>query len=161
RHERARDGDALALAARERRAVLAHHRVVTLWQFQNEFVRAGELGRLDHPLHGHAGIGERDVVPHRSIEQKVFLQHDADLAPQPDGIDLRQIDAVDQHAAGFGHVEALDELRNRALAGTRAADQTDDFAGGNVERKLAQYLGRVRPVAENDLVEGYAPGERG
>ena len=76
-----------------------------------------------------AGIGERDVVAHRAVEQHVLLQHDADLAAQPGRIDHGEIDAVDQHAAALGHVEALDQLGERALARARGADDADDLAG--------------------------------
>ena len=51
--QRARDGDALALAARQARAALADDGVVALGQLEDEFVRAGELRRRDHPLHRH------------------------------------------------------------------------------------------------------------
>ena len=40
--QRARDGDALALAAGQRRAALAHDGVVAFRQLEDEFVRAGE-----------------------------------------------------------------------------------------------------------------------
>src|SRR5262249_11220859 len=40
--ERAGNGDALALAARQRRAALADQRIVTLGQLENEIMRAGE-----------------------------------------------------------------------------------------------------------------------
>ena len=81
--QRAGDGDALALAARKAAAALADHGVVALRQLEDEVMRAGELRRLDHPLHRHAGIGERDVVADRAVEQHVLLQHHADLAAQP------------------------------------------------------------------------------
>ena len=89
-------------------------------------MRAGELRRLRSRAPSAAGIGERDVLAHRAVEQDVLLQHDADLPAQPGGVDRREIDAVDQHAAALGHVEALDQLGERALARARAADDADD-----------------------------------
>ena len=42
--ERARDGHALLLPARERRAVLAEHRLIALGQLRDEVVAVGEPG---------------------------------------------------------------------------------------------------------------------
>src|SRR5262245_33462191 len=83
RHKRARNGDALPLAAGERRAALADDRVVALGELKDEIVRAGEPRRGDDALEPHGRVGERDVLAHRTVEQHVLLQHDADLAPQP------------------------------------------------------------------------------
>ena len=94
--ERAGDGDALALAAGEVGAALLDHRVVAVRQLGDELVGAGEPRHRDHLRARHGGIGERDVVVDRAVEQQVFLQHDADLAAQPAGIDLGDIDAVEQ-----------------------------------------------------------------
>src|ERR1051326_3564538 len=90
--ERARDGDALALAARERGAALADDGVVALGELEDEIMRAGEPRRRDHALERHARIGERDVLAHRAVEQHVLLQHDADLAAQPGRVGNRKID---------------------------------------------------------------------
>ena len=62
---------------------------------------------------------------------------------------MRQIDAVDQHPAALRHVQALDQLGQRALAGAGAADDADDFAGLDVETDAAQHFGAVGPVAED------------
>ena len=114
-------------------AALADDRVVALGQLQDELVCAGQLRRGDDALHRHGRVGERDVVAHRTVEQHVLLQHDADLAPQPGGVDHREIDAVDQHAPALRHVEPLDQLGERALARARRADDADDLAGRHAE----------------------------
>src|SRR5262249_30345799 len=117
--------DALALAAGQARAPLAHHGVVALGELQNELVRAGKL-RRGHDVFGRRPwIGKCNVVPNRPVEKHVFLQHHADLAAQPRDIDHRKIDAVDQHAPGFRHVEALNQLGQRRLAGPGRPDDAD------------------------------------
>ena len=63
--QRAGDGDALALAAREVGAALVDDRVVAVRQLEDELVRAGELGGGDHRSIGRGGIGQRDVLAHR------------------------------------------------------------------------------------------------
>jgi len=97
-------------------AAFADDRVVAFGQFEDEVVRAGEVGGGDDALDWHAGIGERNVVAHSEIEQHVLLQHGADLPAQLGRVDHRQIDAVDQHPPGLGHKQALGQLGQRALA---------------------------------------------
>ena len=126
--QRARDRDALALAARQAVAAFADGSVVAFRHFQDEFVRAGKLRRGDDALDRHRRIGERDIVADRAVEQHVLLQHDADLPPQPGGIDHGKIDAVDQNAPALRHVKPLDQLGERALAGTRRPDDADDLS---------------------------------
>lgn len=91
RHEGACDSDPLPLPAGERATVFAHQRVIALRELEDEVMGAGELGRLDDAIHRERGIGQRDVVPHGAVEQKVLLQHDAHLPLQPGRIHLREI----------------------------------------------------------------------
>ena len=80
--EGARDRDSLPLAARERDAALADHRVVALGQALDELVRLREpRDALDLGV-GQLRQAERDVVPHRGGEEERILRDDADLAAQ-------------------------------------------------------------------------------
>ena len=115
-HERARDGDALALAARKGRAALADDRIVAFGKLQNEVVGAGELRGADDCVHGGRGVGERDIIAHRAVEEDVFLKHDRGLPPEPSGVSKRQVHAIDENAAAFWHVEPLDQFGERALS---------------------------------------------
>ena len=126
--QRAGDRDALPLTAGQTVTTLADDGVVAFRQFQNKFMRAGKLGRGDHALDRHGRIGKRDIVADRSVEQHIFLQHDADLPPQPGGIDHREIDAVHEDAAALRHIEPLHQLRERALARAGRTDDPDDLA---------------------------------
>src|SRR5262245_34914735 len=114
--ERARYGDALALAAGKGGAALADNGVIALGQFQNEVVRAGKLGCGDDSLGHHRRIRQRNVVAHRAIEQNIFLQHDAYLPAQPRKVHHGEIGAVDENAPALGDVEALNQLGERAFA---------------------------------------------
>ena len=114
---------------------------------------AGERCCGDDPLDRHGGIGQRDIVAHRAVEQHVVLQHDADLPTQPGRIDLRKVDPVDEHPAALGHVEALDELGERALARAGRADDADDLAGGHVQTDVVQNFRPVDAIAEGDMLE--------
>ena len=69
----------------------------------------------------------------RAVEQHVLLQHDADLAAQPAGIELRDVDAVEHHLAVLRAVEPLHQLGQGRLAGAGLADEADDLAGGDLD----------------------------
>jgi len=80
--QRARDGDALALATAEPRAAFAKHRVVGLGQPHDEFVGIRRAGRGTHLIERHILQAVGDVREHRVVEQHRFLRHDAHQSPQ-------------------------------------------------------------------------------
>ena len=61
--------------------------------------------------------------------------------------------AVDQHAAALRHVEALDQLGERALARAGGADDPDDLAGRTLKLTSLQDLRPVDAIAEADMLE--------
>src|ERR1700722_2111393 len=152
-NQRAGDGEALTLACGQAAAAIAHDRVVAFGQFENEVVGPRKLRRSNDTLDRQRGIGQRNVVPDRAVEQHVFLKHDTDLATQPGRIDLREIDAVDQHTAALRDIEALDELGERALARAGRTDDADQLAGRNGQADVVQHFRPVDPVAEGDVFE--------
>src|SRR3989475_3728992 len=123
-------------------------------------MRPGQLGSLHDLLHRDALVGQRDVVPPRPVEQEILLQHDANLAAQPDRIHLGQVHAVDQHAPSLRNVEALDQLGDGALARAGPADEPNDFASGHVEGHLPEDLRPVRSVAKGHVLEVTWPESR-
>ena len=77
----ARDRDPLPLAAREREAALAEHRLVPLRQALDELRGAGEpRGAADLLV---VGVGDReaDVAADGVAEQERLLEHEPDAAP--------------------------------------------------------------------------------
>ena len=98
--ERPRDGDALALAARERVAALADDGVEALGQRVDELLGLGHARGAAHLLVGRLGAPVGDVLAHGGGEQERVLRHDADLAAQ----------LVEAHAA---HVGAVHHARSR------------------------------------------------
>ena len=147
------DGDALALAARQARAVLAHHGVVAFGQFANEIVGARQFRHGDDGINGQRRVAQGDVVAHGAVEEDIFLQHHADLAPQRGRVDDGDILPVDQHLAPLGNVQALRQPRQGTLARTGTPDDADHFARRDADRHIAQHLGRIGPVAETHLLE--------
>ena len=115
-HQCSGNRDPLALPTRQRAAVLSHHRVVAFRQFKNEFVCAGQLGRLDHLLHRQPRIGQRNVVAHGAIEEKVFLEYHPHLAAEPGRIHLREVHTVHENTPALRHIEPLNQLSHGTLA---------------------------------------------
>ena len=78
---RARDGDALALSAREAHAALADDGVVAELELRDELVAVSDAARLADLLHRGARLRECDVLANGAIEQEIVLQHDAQVRP--------------------------------------------------------------------------------
>ena len=114
--QRPRQRDALTLAAGQVGAALLDHRVVAFAEFVDEFVGAGKTGDFHHPRARHRRIGEGDILVNGAIEQQVLLQHDADMAAQPRGVDLAQVGPIHQNLSFARQVEPLNELAQRRLA---------------------------------------------
>ena len=79
--ERARNGDALPLSARESNAAFADGGFVTLGHGFDEAVCIGGAGSPVHAFHRRAGIGVANVVCNSAIKEEDVLFNDAeDLA---------------------------------------------------------------------------------
>ncbi len=151
--ERAGDRDALALAARQARTLLADDGVVALRQLADEVVRPRQARRVHHGLDGRGRVRDGDVLAHAAVEQQVLLQYHADLPSQLRRIDQADVDTVHEDAALLGYVQALHELGERALAGARAPHDADHLAGADVQAHAMQHGGRFRAVAEVHAVQ--------
>ena len=160
--DRARDREPLPLSSRQPQPALADLGRVTLGQALHELVdvRGARRGqRVDL-----AGIASAvtDVVEHRAREDHGLLRHHRDVAAQLVERSRAHVDAVEPQRAGIDVVEALQQLEDRALAGTRSADQRDRLTRFDRERKFAQHrLLRPRRIAEADACELDAQPTRG
>ena len=91
----------------KRQSAFADHRVVAVRHLGDELVGVGELRGGDDFGLGRARPAIGDVLADRAAEQHRVLQHEADLAAQRRELGVvPDVDAVDQHAAGIGVVEA-------------------------------------------------------
>ncbi len=146
------DGDALALAAGQRHAALADHRVVAVGHRLDELVRVGQFGRAPDLAGRGAGLAVRDVLPDRRAEEQRVLQDEADLIAQrlqPIPPDVR---AVDDDRPGRRIVEPRNQAHDRGLPGSRRTDNRRDLAGFDREADVLQDR-LVGAVAEADVVE--------
>ena len=73
---------------------------------------------------------------------------------------MREIDAVDQDASAFRHIEPLHQLGERAFARTRGADNADHLPGGQCEVDVVQNLRPVNAVAKGDVLESNVTADR-
>ena len=77
--DRARDRDALALAAGELDAALADHRVVALLELRDELVAVRDAADALDLRARRVRPREGDVLGDRAVEEEVVLQHDAEV----------------------------------------------------------------------------------
>ena len=149
--QRARDGDALLLAAGElRRRALGERRHAHRGE---RVVRPGTVLRQRHvTVHQRQG----DVLARRRARQQVeALEDEADAAIAQLGATVRveapHVDAVEQVGAGGGPIEAAEDVEQRRLAGARRPHDRHQLAGadgeGDAPQRLDRLLGALQHVA--------------
>ena len=151
RRERARQGDALLLAAGEFVGVALRQAVEAE---QGEGVEAARLTRAAVK----AVQAEADVVGHGEVrEQRQVLEHEAEAA-----FFRRQrqrVHAAKAQGAGVGRVQARDGAKQGGLAAAAGPEQAAQFAGGKREPQPGHgRLACVRAGQPVDLEQG--PGCR-
>ncbi len=153
--QRARDADALALAAGEAGALRPELGVIALRQLADELVRRRRArGPLDLLVARLDPVG--DVLAHAAGEQDGVLEHDRHLLAHPGQRAVAHVAAVDRRRALRRVVEARDERAERRLAGARGAHDRHARAGRHVQRDIAQR-GPLVSVAERHAVERDVP----
>ncbi len=136
--QRARDRHALLLAAGQLQAALADHGVVALGRGRDEVVDVRRLGRRLDLGARRAGAAIGDVVFDRVVEQHRVLRHDADGLAQAGLRDRADVLAVDRDAPAADVVEAVQQPRQRRLAGAGRPDHRHRLAGRDLEAQLVQ-----------------------
>jgi hypothetical protein len=72
-------------------------------------------------------------------KQSDFLEDISDATPQPDGVPFARIASIDQDRASLRKEKPVNQLQQRGFARTAAADQRDDFAPRDGERKPVEH----------------------
>src|SRR5579883_2994212 len=146
------DGDTLALAAGERDAALADHRLVTFLEAEDELVglrvSRGPLNRRLVHLLAHA-VG--NVLGHRAREEENILLDGRDLRAQRVQAPVAHVHAIHQDAPAIHVVDAVDQLRQRTLARAGLADNGDGLPRLGAERDVFQH-GHLA-IAEGDVLK--------
>ncbi|KGD50982.1 hypothetical protein DP43_5013 [Burkholderia pseudomallei] len=146
--ERARDADALLLAARQARRIrVAFRREPDEIEQRIDLARtlglrhAGDLQRQPDVL--------RDGLGGQQVE---MLKHHADPAPQRDEpalVERADVDAVHAHRARRRPLEPVHEPQQRRLARAAAPDHAEHAAARDVERHFAQRGRRPARAVEH------------
>ena len=122
-HQGTGDGQPLLLPAGQLHALLAHLRRVLIRKARHEACSVGQRRRRLHLLLRRAVAPHRDVPADRPREQHRLLRYQPDLRAQPAHVEVLHVDAVEQHRAAVGVVEALEQRHHRRLAAARRAGQ--------------------------------------
>ncbi len=151
--EGAGDGQALALAAAEPHAALAHQRGVALRAGQDELLGVGLARRAVDRLGRRRRVAVGDVVLDRVAEEKRLLRHHRDLGAQRGLGEVADVVAVERDAAAADVVEARHQIDQGRLARSAHAHERHHLAAPDVQRDVAQgELGRAG-IAERDVLE--------
>ena len=105
-------------------------------QYDADFESTPVLGAGDGDRILRAGVrfSIHKVVADGAAEEERFLKHDADMPSQVGGGQVADVDAVEADVAGIYVVEPADEIYQRGLAASAAADDADFLAGS--DRKI-------------------------
>ena len=153
--DRARDRDALLLAAGEAIAALADGRVVAVGQRGDELVDLRRPRRLlDLPVAG-LRTGEAQILADGGVEEVGLLRDQAHRGGQRGERGVAYVDPVDAHAAALGLVQARDEVGERGLARAGLADQRGGRAGGDLGTDLAQRPAGALGVAKPHFAQAH------
>src|SRR6266478_8543133 len=156
--DRARDADALPLAAGERLASFAQQSVVTLGHPDDEPVRIRELRGLDNLFLAAVGPPVSDVLPHRGAKQDRVLQHESDLRAQALELVVANVYSVDEDPPRGRIVESRHQTDDRGFSCSRGARNPDELAGRDREAQVPQHRDRGI-VAERHAIEADRPAE--
>ena len=107
----------------------------------DEIVGQGGLGGGDDAFFGNIREPVTDVVPHRVVEQNIFLRDHGDLFAQGTDGDVANVHAVDANGAGSQLVKPRKQIDERGFSGAARADKSDHFA---FARRAGGYSRRTR-----------------
>ena len=136
---RARDRDALPLAARQPDAALADDRVVALLEALDELVAVRDAAHRSDLLARGVRLRVGDVLGDRAVEEEVVLQHDPEMLAVVAQLDRGEVVAVDQDAARQRPVERHDQADQRALAGAARSDERRRRTRRRPKRDVLQH----------------------
>ena len=158
--DRARDRDALLLAAGELQPALADLGLVAVRRHADEVVDLRKPRRLLDLGVARVPAAVADVVADGVVEQHGVLRHHADRGAQRALRHVADILPVDGDAPAGQVVEAEQQPRDRRLAGAGRADDRDRAAGRHLEAQAFEDLA-LRLVGEAHVLEAdRAAGDR-
>lgn len=135
-HCRSRDIKKLSLALAQIRTVALQNRVIALWKPHDKGMGRCHLRRLNDLLVGGIKPSVADIFHDRSRKQVGILKHHSDVAAQLVPLNMADINAVDGDGPALDIVEAVDEVRDRRLSGSRGTYEGDLLPRPRVEADI-------------------------
>ena len=130
---RARNGDALALAAGEFDAALAHQRGVTFGEGLDKVVRVCLAGGLFYFFLAGAWLAVSDVVRNAPAEEQHLLGDHGHLAAKFSQLVVARVPAVDQDAAARRIIETEQQGDQGGFSRAAWADERNPLSGSSGE----------------------------
>ncbi len=121
-------------------------------ELEDELVGVREFRRRDDLRLGRLRAAVADVVADRAVQQRGVLRHHRDLRAQALLRHGGDVLAVDQDAAALEVEEAQQQIDERRLAGTGAADEADLLAGLDGQAQAVDDT-NISAVAEAHVLE--------
>ena len=135
-HCRSRDIKKLSLALAQVRAVALQNRVIALGKPHDKGMGRCHLRCLNDLLVGGIKPSVPDIFHDRSRKQVGILKHHGDMAAQLVPLNMADINAVDGDGPALDIVEAVDEVRDRRLSGSRGTYEGDLLPRPRVEADI-------------------------
>ena len=124
-YRRSRDIKKLSLALAQVRAVALQNRVIALGKPHDKGMGRCHLRCLNDLFVGGIKPSVPDIFHNRSRKQMRILKHHGDVAAQLVPLNMADINAVDGDGPALDIVEAVDEVRDRRLPGSRGTHEGD------------------------------------
>ena len=135
-YRRSRDIKKLSLALTQVRAIALQNRVIALWKTHDKGMGRCHLRRLNDLLVGGIKPSVADILHDRSRKQVGILKNHGDVAAQVVPLNMADINAVDGDGPALDIVEAVDEVRDRRLSGSRGTYEGDLLPRSRVEADI-------------------------
>ena len=135
-YRRSRDIKKLPLALAQVRAVALKNGVIALWKPHDKGMGRCHLRRLNDLFIGGIQSSVTDIFHDRPRKQMGVLKHHGDMAAQLVPLNMADINAVDSDGPALDIVEAVDEVRDRRLSGSRGTYEGDLLPRPRVEADI-------------------------
>ena len=135
-YRRSRDIKKLSLALTQLRAIALKNGVIALWKPHDKGMGRCHLRCLNDLLVCGIKPSVADILHDRSRKQVGVLKHHGDVTAQVVPLNMADINAVDGDGPALDIVEAVDEVRDRRLSGSRGTHEGDLLPRPRVEADI-------------------------
>src|SRR5262245_411055 len=149
---RAGDGDALFLPARQTHAAFADDGVVLVREVFRELIYAGDAASFEDFLFARIRPRERHVLADRSVEEKSVLQHDSELRAVAAQLHGREVYSIHEDAPTRRFVERCDQTYDGGLPCSGWPDESGHSSRLRIETYAEQNL-LAGVIGKIDIVE--------